>query len=94
MEGIEKPSWTIGTLVEHERDVTLNIFRRENHIMATPDEIIALHVRRIVQTITHERGGRISVHTEVIGQKMQNDVQRFTRFNRIGSDYFANGLKI
>lgn len=78
---MQSPSWTIGTLIEHERMLTLSAFAGNLRPKHTVEEALALHVRMVEQTITHKPGGRIQVWTRVRGHRPWDDEDRFTRWN-------------
>lgn len=80
MEFIERTNWTVGTLLDHEREMALREYGDALAGHRTLDELMALHVRKIVQTVTHRPGGRVAVHTEVLGRRHGDDVQRWQEY--------------
>ncbi len=87
MKQLDYECESVGEIIEVERWAALESFQEDLPGHRTLDELLALHVRQVVQTITHRPGGRTEVHTLVVGQRPGNDVQRFGVFYARGGRF-------
>lgn len=84
---LQRTSWSVGVLVEAERELALKEFTAEHPEKLTPELALAWHVRQIDQVITHKPGGLVLIHTHVMGKRKVDDLQRFEQYATIPSGH-------
>lgn len=96
MVSIDRPSWSVGVLIENEREIALNEFNNELPGTRTVEECMALHIAKIEQNVVHRPGGRVAVHTLVVGRRHGYDVQRWQQYTTLpgGVIFDANNQSV
>lgn len=76
----EPTLWSLGTLVEFERDRAVEELRDDLPGRPTLEEVWAHHIRRIDQQVLSRPAGSVQITTNVQATKRYRDLTRFTRY--------------
>lgn len=80
MDNPQASCWSIGALVEFERESALREYSDQLPGTRTLDELLALHIIKIEQQLVHRSGGRMAIWTRVIGKRRGYDISRWEEY--------------